>query len=145
MLKLACQGQAWHGPSLLQNLDGVTAAMAAQHPIADSHSIFELVRHVSTWIDKVARVSSGEQYVSMEGDDDWPPVTDTSDAAWQSALAELQAARELLRHAMRKFPEDDLEKIVPGKEFSYYVMLHGTVHHILYHAGQIGLLRKAIP
>jgi uncharacterized damage-inducible protein DinB len=143
LLKLAYRGQAWHGPSLLENLDGVTPGTAAQHPIAGAHSIWEIVRHVAAWMAEAGRVLDGKEYVSLEAAADWPPVTDTSESAWRSALAELEAAENALVEATRKLPDEDLEKLVPGKEFSYYVLLHGVLQHNLYHGGQIGLLRKA--
>ena len=43
----ALEGDAWHGPSVLELLDGVTAHQAAAHPIAGAHSIWELVLHLS--------------------------------------------------------------------------------------------------
>jgi nicotinate-nucleotide pyrophosphorylase (carboxylating) len=35
-----------------------------------------------------------------------------------------------------------LDKAVPGKNYTFYVLLHGIVQHDLYHAGQIALLKK---
>jgi hypothetical protein len=32
---------------------------------------------------------------------------------------------------------------VPGRNHSFFVMLHGVVQHGLYHAGQIAMLKKA--
>lgn len=45
-LERALEGEAWHGPSVLEILEGVTAAQAAAHPIAGAHSIWELVLHL---------------------------------------------------------------------------------------------------
>jgi hypothetical protein len=36
----------------------------------------------------------------------------------------------------------DLDTTVPGKDYTYAVMLHGAAQHVLYHAGQIALLKK---
>ena len=38
-LKRSAEGDAWHGPSVREALDGVTAADAFAHPIAGAHSI----------------------------------------------------------------------------------------------------------
>ena len=35
----ALEGDAWHGPSVLEPLEGVTVKQAAAHPIAGAHSI----------------------------------------------------------------------------------------------------------
>ncbi|HEX9005142.1 MAG TPA: DinB family protein, partial [Blastocatellia bacterium] len=48
-LKRAYQGEAWHGPSLRELLDGVTAEQAAAKPIPNAHSIWELVNHIIAW------------------------------------------------------------------------------------------------
>lgn len=46
-LKRALEGEAWHGPSVLESLAGVSADEAAAHPISGAHSIWEIVLHVS--------------------------------------------------------------------------------------------------
>ena len=33
---------------------------------------------------------------------------------------------------------------VPGKDYPVAVMLHGTVQHYAYHAGQIALLKRLV-
>jgi hypothetical protein len=142
-LEIGYRGKAWHGPSLLENLEGVTAEVAGKCPIAGAHSIWELVLHIAAWENETAQVLNGKSYVTLEGCDDWPPVTTVSEQAWQGALAALQSAQTTLVEAIRKISDEDLEKLVPGREFSFYILLHGVVHHNLYHAGQIGLLRKA--
>jgi len=43
----ALEGEAWHGPSVLETLEGVSAEQAAAHPIAGAHSIWELVLHTA--------------------------------------------------------------------------------------------------
>src|SRR5215467_6153749 len=122
------KGPAWHGPSLTENLTGITAEMAAKHPIAGAHSIWEILAHVSTWEHYVASVlTEGKQYATMQGEDDWPPVKDTSEAAWKTALDHAESGHHALRAAMKAFPEADLEKIVPGRDFPYFVLLHGMV------------------
>ncbi len=49
-----------------------------------------------------------------------------------------------LADAIKLFSEDDLEKTVPGREFPWFIVLHGIVHHSLYHSGQIAMLKKAV-
>jgi hypothetical protein len=141
--KSICVGPGWHGNSLAENLQGVTAAQAARHPIPGAHSIWEIVNHIKAWEHKVTLVLSGDQYETMQGDDDWPPVKDTSDQAWQATLTDLAASNKSLGAALKSFPEENLEKPVPGRDFPWYVLLHGMAHHSVYHSGQIAMLRKA--
>jgi hypothetical protein len=46
-LQRSFEGEAWHGPSLRETLDGVTAEEASRHPIPGAHSIWELVLHLA--------------------------------------------------------------------------------------------------
>ena len=71
-------------------------------------------------------------------------MPDTSEAAWENALAELERGHRQLRQSISALSDDRLGNIVPGKEDSVYVLLHGIVQHDLYHAGQIALLKKAL-
>jgi uncharacterized damage-inducible protein DinB len=48
----AFEGEAWHGPSVLALLDGVTAQQAAAHPIPGAHSIWELTLHAIARVDE---------------------------------------------------------------------------------------------
>jgi hypothetical protein len=45
-LRRAFEGDAWHGPSVLEALTGVNAKMAAAKPIPTAHSIWEIVEHI---------------------------------------------------------------------------------------------------
>jgi hypothetical protein len=46
-LKRSFEGEAWHGPSVLEALKDVTPQMAGVHHISGAHSIWELVLHLS--------------------------------------------------------------------------------------------------
>ena len=142
-LKAAYRGPAWHGPSLLENLTGVTAEIAAAHPIANAHSIWEIVLHVAAWETAAAQSIERGEGVFLEGTADWPPVTDTSEAEWKSALEQLDRAQTALIGAIEKLPDEKLDEKIPPRDFTFYVLLHGVVQHNLYHAGQIAMLKKA--
>ena len=48
-LDRAYSGEAWHGPSLLRLIEGVSAESASKHSIQGAHSIWELVNHIAAW------------------------------------------------------------------------------------------------
>ena len=141
-LRRAVDGEAWHGPAVMQILAGVDAPTAAAHPIADGHSLWEILNHVTVWTRVVQRRLNGEA-VEPTGDDDWPPVSDTGDAAWQAAVAAFRAAQQDLLAKLKSMSNDELGMFAPGQKYSYSFMLHGLVQHHLYHAGQMALLKKA--
>ena len=142
-LQRAFEGNAWHGPSVTEVLAGVTAHGAAAKPVAAAHGIWELVHHIAAWEAIVRRRIEGEVIVEVADEEDWPRVDDTSEAAWRVSLDELERGHELLRDAIVGMKESRLEETVPGKDHSFYVLVHGVVQHDLYHAGQIALLKRA--
>jgi len=142
-LDRAFDGDAWHGDPLMTILDGVTAAQAAAHPIPNAHSMWEIVHHLLAWKTAVPIRLRGE-VKELHGAEDWPPVTDTSDAAWRNCLSDLRDKHAALVAAARAFPESKLNDLAPARDHSYYVLLHGMVQHDLYHAGQIAILKKAV-
>jgi uncharacterized damage-inducible protein DinB len=143
-LRRAFDGEAWHGDSVVEILSGVTAAQAAARPIARAHTIWELTLHIAAWDGAVLRRMGGAA-VELSDAENFPRVTDASDAAWSAALAQLRRVHEQLIAAVVALPDSRLDDIVPGKEgshYTFYYMLHGVVQHELYHAGQIALLKK---
>lgn len=143
-LKRAFEGVAWHGPSLREILAGVNAEQAASRPLGAAHSIWEIVLHIEVWQSAVRRGVEGEPMpAELSTEKDWPPVNDASEAAWQDALAKLESSNKRLRDALRNLTDADLDRIVEGRQYSFYFMLHGAVQHSLYHAGQIALLKRA--
>jgi len=138
----AFDGDAWHGDPLMKILDGITSAQASAHPVEGAHSIWEIVNHIRAWRPAIVTRLSG-QAAELQGKNDWPPVTDTSDPAWRDCLSDLCERQAALVTAVRAFPEKKLDDNAPNREHSYYVMLQGIVQHDLYHAGQIAILKKA--
>jgi uncharacterized damage-inducible protein DinB len=141
-LKRAFEGEAWHGPSVNEVLAGVTAAIAAEHPIRGAHSIWEIVLHVATWERAVRRRLEGDP-AAVPDEEDWQLVTDTKEEAWQDALSALTSGHLALRKAIAALTDADLDKAATGQFYTVYFMLHGAIQHDLYHAGQISLLKKA--
>jgi Uncharacterized protein conserved in bacteria len=143
-LKRAFEGPAWHGPSVKESLHGVTAAQAHQRPLADVHSIWELVHHIAVWEDVGRRRLEGDPAeVPISSPEDWPPAEDTSDAAWEKARAALERSHQALVAAISRVPESRLDQPILEGKSTVYVTLHGVIQHDLYHAGQIAILRKA--
>src|SRR5262245_23664999 len=139
-LKQVHEGEAWHGPSVVEALDGVGAAGAARRPIGAAHSIWEIVHHVRVVDEMVRTQITGE---TRAEEPDWPSLDDVSDSAWSAAGTKLKGTQKALREAVSKLPESKLHQTIPGKKHSYWYELLGILHHDLYHAGQISILRKA--
>jgi len=143
----AFEGEAWHGPSVLALLDGVTAQQAAAHPIPGAHSIWELTLHIAAWERACLRRLNGDP-AQLTDAEDWEPINDTSDAAWEATKQQLIDNHRELLDAIARVDESRLDETIyqdPNIPYSsIYVTLHGVVQHDLYHAGQIAMLKKAL-
>jgi uncharacterized damage-inducible protein DinB len=143
-IRRAFEGNAWHGDSILELLAGVDARIAAARPIANAHSIWEILLHIAAWDDTVRRRVGGTA-VTLTDEQNFPPVKGTSEAAWRQALDSVKQTHNELIKAVAAFPDSRLQEQVPGETQNYYnffYMFSGIVQHELYHAGQIALLKK---
>jgi uncharacterized damage-inducible protein DinB len=61
-LRRAFEGDAWHGPALLELVKDMDAATAAARPWPDVHSIWELVLHIAVWDGAACRRLAGEKF-----------------------------------------------------------------------------------
>ena len=149
-IEAAYSGSPWHGPSLKENLTGVTAAQASRR-IGARHTIWELVLHLAAWRGEIARRLQGhEAGTPPEGDYPAAPAgAAASEEAWQKALAWLDDAQEALLSAARAVTDADLHRPVldyrnnaAGHGATRSVTLHGFAQHDAYHSGQIALLKR---
>ncbi|MGC1371889.1 MAG: DinB family protein [Candidatus Sulfotelmatobacter sp.] len=141
-LRRAFDGDAWHGPSVLELLADVDAATAAAKPIPHVHSIWELVLHIAVWDGAGLRRLDGKVW-QPEGTDNFPTPPNATATAWQKAVADAKRTHNLLVKTVASLPESRLRDQVPGKDYDFYFMLHGVAQHELYHAGQIAILKNA--
>jgi uncharacterized damage-inducible protein DinB len=141
-LRRAFEGEAWHGPALLELLEDVDAATASAKPLPDVHSIWELVLHITVWDDAACRRIAGEKW-QPRGTANFPlvPARATS-AAWRRTVADAKRTHDRLVKTVAALSESRLRDRVPGKKYDFYHLLHGVAQHELYHAGQIAILKK---
>ena len=141
-LERAFRGGAWHGPAVAEALDGVDAATAASRSLPGTHSIWEIVHHLTVWNDAPRQRLDGEAMQNLPAERDWPPVGDVSTGAWQAALTALEEAHAALHARVLELTDAQLEDPVAGSDPTVRGMLFGVLQHNAYHAGQIALLRK---
>jgi uncharacterized damage-inducible protein DinB len=137
-------GEAWHGPALLEVLSGVDARAAMARPIPNAHTTWEIVLHVSASAELVLSRLRGEARTLLP-EEDWPaPPAIADQAAWEADVRRLTEVHHELIEALSALDASRLDApIVPGFS-SLYVTLHGLVQHNLYHAGQIALIKKTM-
>lgn len=143
-LRTVLEGGAWHGPALLELLADVDAARASARPAGGGHSIAELVAHATAWLEIPAQRASVAGH-TLESEVDWPPVPEPLDeAAWRGLVEGLARAGRALARLAESASEADLARRVSGKDYDVRFMLAGAVSHVVYHAGQVALLKRGL-
>jgi hypothetical protein len=143
----AYAGESWHGPAVREVLTGVDAASALQRPSGLAHSIWELVLHMTVWKDEVTRRLGGAAPRTLSAADDWPSPAGDDEGSWRAALADLDVAHDRLCAAIGRLGHDQLDGRLGGDHgtwWTVYTTVHGVVHHDLYHAGQVALVKRLV-
>ncbi len=135
-------GEARFGPALMFLLKDIDSSRANHRPLADGHTIWEIVLHIIAW-KRYTATRLRDQRSDMNEEIDWPKPADTSEAAWQKTLQELRDIQAELISASATLKDNQLDTPVAGGRVPRYLVLQGIMQHDIYHAGQIGLLKKA--
>lgn len=150
MLERVLDGDPWHGSNVLALLADLPAKEAAVRPWPGAPSVWELVLHMTGWTEEVRARLGGEEAGDPSGGD-WPPIGEITAERWRTAVTRLAEAHRALAQAIRAAGDGLLDRPVvdrrdpaSGTGLSHYLTLHGLVHHSVYHAGQIALVRKAV-
>jgi uncharacterized damage-inducible protein DinB len=149
-LRRIYEGNAWHGPGVLEAISGVSAAQAASRPVPGAHSIYELTHHIAAWIGETTSRLQGNA-PGMPVDGDFPDRSTTvDDAAWSDVCARLERRQAELLEAVAAFDPARLDDPVKPENkkadgpVTFRALLSGIAQHSAYHAGQIVILRKAM-
>ena len=148
-LRRAHDGEPWHGPSRAQVLADVTAAEAAWRPVADAHTLWEVVLHMRSWTREVLRRAEGGMPAEPV-DGDWPAMpSPADDAAWRDTLRSLDEAHAALARFVAQMSDDARASRVkdrpgdpPGHAITQRGMIRSLAEHDVYHTGQLALLKR---
>lgn len=134
----------WSGPALLEVLEGVDAKAAVAKPIQSAHSIWEIVMHLIAGQQLLLKMVKGERKSPAGVEEWWLTVPEPTDANWIETLDRLNTGETEFRSAVAALPDDRLDQPLVEGGSSAYNNLQGHVQHMLYHAGQIVMLKKAL-
>ena len=125
IVRKSVEGDAWHGPSVRESIEGLSSASADHRPNPESHTIHELVLHIAAWMDEAAERLHGRLH-------DLPlPGNFPEPADWEHS-------QQVLRVSLDKL----LAAIHEAYDETHFELLAGVAQHNAYHAGQIVTLRK---
>jgi uncharacterized damage-inducible protein DinB len=136
ILRHTFEKNAWHGLAVMEVLNSIDEHIVHKK-FNSTHSIIELVAHMTAWRTFVIEELSGNSEYKVSEEMNFP-VIDT----WQEAVYGLMTSQEKLLASLAKFPDERLGEVVPNRPYKFFTMLHGIVHHDLYHLGQIVMISK---
>lgn len=136
LLQRVYGGKAWHGPSIMDVLKDVDDT-TAKKKLGNSHSIVQLVLHMVSWRTFVTRRVLGDSTFELTDEQNFPSETD-----WTTALQRLEQSQSELLGAIDTVTNEKLSESVANRKYDFFVLLHGIIHHDIYHLGQIQLIRK---
>lgn len=136
LVKRVFNGKAWHGPSVMGVLKDVDDGIAKKK-IGTSHSIVQLVLHMVSWRTFVTKRLVGDTTFEISDADNFPEETD-----WPTALKKLEQSQAELLKAIDAANNSLLHEPVASRKYDFFVLLHGIIHHDIYHIGQIQLIKK---
>ncbi len=137
---------AFHGPSLLEALDGVGFNEALRRVIPERHNIWEIVNHCAFWMQEAAKAAHGSLIKDVFQSEDWPSHGSTGED-WLRDKDTLIGAYRGLLEAISGLDVKRLDIVIDGYfhdtlfKFTLRKMLYGVIDHNLYHAGQISILK----
>jgi uncharacterized damage-inducible protein DinB len=141
-LRRAFDGGAWIDVSVFGTLERVDAARATlRNP--GTHSTWEIVLHVTVWLEIADRRIHGHVAEADGEAATFPPITDFSPKAWEAAQQRLRDAYRALLRTVEGMDERDFEKPTPGRDYNLRFLVDGVIQHSVYHLGQISHAYKA--
>jgi uncharacterized damage-inducible protein DinB len=95
---------------------------------------------MTTWRVFVTKKLEGDLEYNVQPEMNFPRSSN-----WPVAMRELEQSQKTLLAALEKFPAERLYDLIDPLRYrhTYYTLLHGIIHHDLYHTGQIMLIVKA--
>ena len=134
--------RAWHGPTLLQSIEGVDEATASWRPAPRRHNIWEVVVHAAFWKHVARERLTGKTDATFPyGGRDWFACPNDA-RSFEDDVALLKSEHRKLRKVIVGIRRAALDKPAKGRRHHTAAFtIRGITAHDLYHAGQIQLLK----
>jgi hypothetical protein len=142
LIDRAWRAEAWHGPALLEVLDGVTPAMAAKRVVkgrTPSGSWWTMSRPGTRWWRCGSRARARRCHPSGTS-----PHAATHARCVEGVARPACAQPGEVQESGRGVPRGEAGPARAGTTSTWYVLIHGEVQHQLYHAGQMALLKRGL-
>ncbi len=108
LLQRTFEKNAWHGPAVKEVLENITAEQSNSR-LQGSHSIVELVAHMTAWRTFVVKKLEGDTEYKVSEEINFPVGVD-----WSAAKAELDRSQRRLLAAIKEFDGHQITRSCPS-------------------------------
>ncbi len=141
-LRRAWNGSPWHGPSVRDVLGRLTAADAATRSVRGSNTPWQLVLHLTTWVEVALCRIDDPAYDPLESMN-FPEPRARDAGQWTRDVDALGSTIERLAQRVATMSDAELDAPVGARGYTYTTMLDGEAQHLAYHAGQAAMLARS--
>lgn len=136
-------GEPWYGSNLQKGLSGITPEQAT-YRISGQHNIAEILNHMVQWKKFVLEKLKGnaEFDIELNGKDDWATIDHLDLPSWNAIVETFNDVSSSLIDEIRLKQDNLLLETVPGRKYSYSILIEGIRDHDIYHLGQVVILKK---
>ncbi|WP_299664790.1 DinB family protein [uncultured Polaribacter sp.] len=140
-------GKLWIGSTFASKLNLVNKNTVFIRPISGLHSIAEIISHLTLWRkETILKIETGEGSKTDDCEENWLPLRKLKSLGWEHIIEEYQTSLVTLIELLKSKDNDFLNEIYYDtdfkKDYPYQFVIHGMLHHDLYHLGQIGIIIK---
>lgn len=140
------EGEVWHGPSIKEVLTGVLPSTATTRITPQSKNIAEYLQHLINWRTfALEKMTGGDSFdIILNSEADWSTINELSQEQWNELIENYEESQTELLEVLGTYSDRKLEAIVPGRKYSFAMLIDGIIHHDIYHSGQMMLIRKLV-
>ncbi len=142
-LKECFDGKPWYGDSVMKKLDSIDWNIVNKTDYG-SKSIAVLLQHMINWRIFVLKKLQGDEVydIIIDGPTDWSGILIEKEQDWINLKKELKGTQKDLLAFLSGCDDELLDKVVPGKKYTFGPILQSIGQHDIYHLGQIAMLNS---
>jgi uncharacterized damage-inducible protein DinB len=144
-MKSIYSGSPWHGDCIKKILTNIAFETAFNRPVANAHSIAELLSHIIAWRELHNKRLHGNDLFSVKQQEsfDWRKTDPIPEKAWPKLLHALDMNQQQMITALEQADDHLLDQKVVKRNYTFRKLIRGIIQHDIYHTGQIALLKKS--
>jgi hypothetical protein len=137
----------WVGANFNERLNLIGENEAFIRPQADMHSVAEIISHLTIWRkDAVLKIRTGKGSVTDDSEQNWLPNDKLKAIGWDKIKSDYRSSLSGLIELLRTREDGFLKEKYYDPDFKgyyeYEFVVHGMLHHDIYHLGQLGIVIK---